>query len=271
MKQLWVDVLERKYYLIAEDVRLMDGEITLLSTNGQTRQVTLNGITAYQISEAEAQAYISTQLTTFLADARHQLTDVFDDLATVLRGESVLSDESDSTAVDLFAQLVGVAPETLARNPQIAQTGVQELVGELATVLEAAFSVEDDRMPYANAQARGLSAQLEAAGLAVDNERLEVLPSKLHAWYNNSDEQAEFDGVVTMLQAFASAEQPSVTDWESLIAHWSRLVQDVAEESQARDQARHYNRARQKVRDNIKTPKFDFKQVLADYRQNKSK
>ncbi|MGB1253447.1 MAG: hypothetical protein ACPG8W_22730, partial [Candidatus Promineifilaceae bacterium] len=152
-----------------------------------------------------------------------------------------------------------------------AQTGVQGLVGELAKVLEAAFSAEDDRMVYANAQARGLSSQLEAAGLTINSERLEALPSKLHQWYNNSNEQAEFEGVVTMLQAFASAERPNTTDWESLIAHWSRIVQDVASESQATDQAQHYNRARQRVRDNIKTPKFDFKKVLADYKRDKSK
>ncbi|MBN2007100.1 MAG: hypothetical protein JXA21_27360 [Anaerolineae bacterium] len=241
---IWIDVIAAKYYRIPDEIELPEGNTTLRRFTGPQRQIDVAAIEKWEISWAEAQAQLQTN---------------------VLHVLGLLNSASQSTAIQKNAD-----------GPTQAQFTSNDIIRVLEGVVETLDDItSNDELRLEHARKRAHNFRKSIAHLGVTNEaEIETWPDLLHALHTSSETGAGFPQIAQILRTVTDILKQAQTgrkeDVIQSLAGLNALVSSLSAEKKETEEVRrqHY---REKIQQAFGTlPRPDIKKIIAVHKADKT-
>ena len=112
---LWVNANQSKYFLIPINEIIPDGNFLILTILGEEKNVDINAITPFEITEIEAKQYLETQIQQGLEDVKIPLVEIIQ--SSLLQKTQIANDEE--FIIDLISKLTNASCTSVVKYDQL--------------------------------------------------------------------------------------------------------------------------------------------------------
>lgn len=253
-KTLWVNDSQRRYFLIPVEQDLPVGPMVLRSLTGQEQFVESAAVAQYQISEAEAEGHLESQIDQAMEKARSALGQAW------VADPVALSFDENSEALGLLSSLVGTSPETLRQDPQQVKQYLNSFLSELRSGMEAGLEDPDALIPIQR-RLDQVQAQLRQQGIPLDLN----LTQSIYQMQQQGGSVEEMEQLLESLQPLILLLRQSIQASPELQAALIDLVPTStvppADPQVQEDYRQSARQAVSEVMKNVKVPTFKFEDL----------
>lgn len=277
-RSLWIDTTQTRYFLISARQKLPSGDFILHTLDGEEKKVNATSLTAFEITEEEANTYLQTEIEQVMEQAKNALSNLITSSVEQGRADSTSTRSSDQFLSNLMAALMGVTPEEVQKNPATAEAGLQNLLGQVKVVIHGSLSEDPTQLEAARDRMRSLKVTLKSHSIEL-GEALEKFPDRLHELQRFSKQTPELQQTTAKLRELADKIDPSSADkGQSLGEIMAAFVQTYqklfgkedkaqAEERRQREYREMADKAIARSLSDFKMPSLDFQDLLSGNNQ----
>lgn len=185
---LYTDETQQFFFIVPDDAPLPPGDFAIYAPLGEVTHVHPKFMQFYEVSRADAQAWMRERLK---AGAQEFTEGLRDFLTTLVKSRQKPDDPDPTTSranIDFAADLLGESVEDLQTDDRAARRGWQRLLDEAQQVYEGAKSDSEDDLEQARAIMSGIGDILRKHGIPV-SEKWDQLPDDLHAIHQRAQAQ----------------------------------------------------------------------------------
>jgi hypothetical protein len=270
---LWIDTTQTRYFIISTHQKITSGDFILHTLDGEERTVNPTSLTSFEITEAEANAYLQNEIDQVMDQAKNALSDLITSSVEQGRFDSTSTPSSEKFLSNLMVALMGVTPQEVQNNPATAQAGLQNFLSQLKAIIHGSLSEDSAQLEAARGRTRSLQVTLKAYSIDL-GEALEKFPDRLHQLQRFSKQTPDLQQTTAKLRELADKiDFSSVNKGQSLgevIAAFVQTYQKLfgkedeakAEERRQREYREMADKAIARSLSDFKLPSFDFQDLL---------
>lgn len=129
---LWVNANQSKYFLIPINETISNGDFLISTILGEEKNVDINAITPFEITETEAKQYLETEIKQGLEDVKIPLVEIIQ--SSLLQKPQIANDEQ--FIIDLISKITNISPQEIKNNPELAKLGLEKFMQQFKEILD---------------------------------------------------------------------------------------------------------------------------------------
>ena len=199
---LWTDSKRSRYFLIPSNQKLSRGSFVICTLTGTTKKVTQTALAPFEIPETQAKAYLKAEVNQAMQEAKTVFANLVSfSTQTSEEAPSNPTPSSDQTpsVPNIISSILGITPEELQKNPEVAQTAFVNLYTDLKELLGESTKQNPAQVEATRSRVRSLRETLQVQGINI-NEEIEELPENLQEVLSCAKIEGYLQEIVTKLR-----------------------------------------------------------------------